>query len=49
MLSVYLYLTLGSRDDGQWSDPKVEPIWITATKQVFTIYRITTFIRRVFS
>ncbi|CAF3060264.1 unnamed protein product, partial [Rotaria sp. Silwood2] len=22
-----------SRDEGQWSDPKVEPIWITATKQ----------------
>lgn len=23
-----------SRDEGQWSDPNVEPIWITATKQV---------------
>ncbi|CAF2876113.1 unnamed protein product [Rotaria sp. Silwood2] len=32
-----LKLTIGmnNRDDGQWSDPKVEPIWITATKQVF--------------
>jgi hypothetical protein len=29
-----LDLFLGSRDEGQWSDPKVEPIWITATKQV---------------
>ncbi|CAF1537915.1 unnamed protein product [Rotaria sp. Silwood1] len=30
-----LKLTIGmnNRDDGQWSDPKVEPIWITATKQ----------------
>ncbi len=27
-------ILLGSRDEGQWSDPKVEPIWITATKQV---------------
>ncbi len=27
-------LVLASRDEGQWSDPKVEPIWITATKQV---------------
>ncbi len=26
---------LGTRDEGQWSDPNVEPIWITATKQVF--------------
>jgi hypothetical protein len=25
---------LGSRDEGQWADPKVEPLWITATKQV---------------
>ncbi|CAF1083781.1 unnamed protein product [Rotaria sordida] len=24
---------MSSRDDGQWSDPKVEPLWITATKQ----------------
>ncbi|CAM4899115.1 unnamed protein product [Rotaria socialis] len=24
---------MGNRDDGQWSDPNVEPIWITATKQ----------------
>ncbi|CAF1300171.1 unnamed protein product [Rotaria magnacalcarata] len=24
---------MSSRDDGQWSDPNVEPIWITATKQ----------------
>ncbi|CAF3673563.1 unnamed protein product [Adineta steineri] len=24
---------MGSRDDGQWSDPNVEPLWITATKQ----------------
>ena len=23
-----------TRDAGQWSDPKVEPLWITATKQV---------------
>lgn len=25
---------IDTRDEGQWSDPKVEPIWITATKQV---------------
>ncbi|CAF1254910.1 unnamed protein product [Rotaria sordida] len=24
---------MDSRDEGQWSDPKVEPLWITATKQ----------------
>ncbi len=42
-MGLYLYILslktkigirLGSRDEGQWSDPKVEPIWITATKQV---------------
>ncbi|CAF2432949.1 unnamed protein product [Rotaria sp. Silwood2] len=26
-------VTFDTRDEGQWSDPKVEPIWITATKQ----------------
>ena len=25
---------IGTGDDGQWADPKIEPIWITATKQV---------------
>jgi hypothetical protein len=30
-------ILLVSRDEGQWSDPKVEPIWITATKQVVFI------------
>ncbi|CAF3395042.1 unnamed protein product [Rotaria sp. Silwood1] len=24
---------MGNRDDGQWSDPNIEPLWITATKQ----------------
>ncbi|CAF1455374.1 unnamed protein product [Adineta ricciae] len=24
---------MSSRDEGQWSDPSIEPIWITATKQ----------------
>jgi len=28
-------VNLGTRDEGQWSDSKVEPLWITATKQVF--------------
>lgn len=27
-------INMGSRDEGQWSDPRVEPIWITATRQV---------------
>ncbi|CAF1300421.1 unnamed protein product [Rotaria sp. Silwood1] len=40
--TLYLYMLsiktksgilLESRDIGQWSDPKVEPLWITATKQ----------------
>ncbi|CAF0733735.1 unnamed protein product [Adineta ricciae] len=26
-------ITFGTGDEGQWSDPKVEPLWITATKQ----------------
>ncbi|CAF0903576.1 unnamed protein product [Rotaria sp. Silwood1] len=26
-------ITFDTRDEGQWADPKVEPIWITATKQ----------------
>jgi hypothetical protein len=30
-------ILLVSRDEGQWSNPKVEPIWITATKQVVFI------------
>jgi len=25
---------IGTRDEGQWADPRIEPIWITATKQV---------------
>ncbi|CAF1471361.1 unnamed protein product [Adineta steineri] len=29
----HISIATGSRDEGQWSDPKVEPIWITATKQ----------------
>ncbi|CAF4933941.1 unnamed protein product, partial [Rotaria sp. Silwood1] len=29
----HISIVTGSRDEGQWSDPKVEPIWITATKQ----------------
>lgn len=29
-------LFVASRDEGQWADPKVEPIWITATKQVLS-------------
>ncbi|CAF4899657.1 unnamed protein product, partial [Rotaria sp. Silwood1] len=24
---------MSNRDDGQWSDPNIEPLWITATKQ----------------
>ncbi|CAF0874983.1 unnamed protein product [Rotaria sordida] len=26
-------VTFDTQDEGQWSDPRVEPIWITATKQ----------------
>ncbi|CAF4674343.1 unnamed protein product, partial [Rotaria sp. Silwood2] len=31
--SIKKNVSLDTRDEGQWSDPKVEPIWITATKQ----------------
>lgn len=27
-------ITFGTQLDGLWADPKVEPIWITAAKQV---------------
>ena len=29
-----IFEKIGNQDDGQWADPRVEPIWITATKQV---------------
>ena len=31
---IFYQFKLGTGDEGQWSDPKVEPLWITATKQV---------------
>ena len=31
-------ITFGTLDEGQWADPKIEPIWITATKQVGQIF-----------
>jgi hypothetical protein len=36
-IKIKIEILLESRDEGQWSDPKVEPIWITATKQVLFI------------
>lgn len=30
---------VGTRDEGQWP-PNVEPIWITATKQVENLFSI---------
>ncbi len=36
-IKIKIEILLESRDEGQWSDPKVEPIWITATKQVVFI------------
>jgi hypothetical protein len=37
------FFVVDTRDEGQWSDPKVEPLWITATKQVEDFFVIFNF------